>query len=168
MAGGSRAIGPEGDASWSSAQGGGSGAQVNTLKSSSWDRWGGGVTWPSRHPLCLSLNTHNQQSEQRRQMWQRPDSSLCHNLKISSHFLLLFKWVSHWDKRQTWGTILWDGVGSVNLILYEPDRTMTERERERFFMVTPFYQVILHLWVITVIVQWLDMNNNCNIDHKLL
>lgn len=30
----------EGDASRSSSQGGDGGAQVNTLKSSSWDRWG--------------------------------------------------------------------------------------------------------------------------------
>lgn len=84
----------------------------------------------------------------------------------SSDFLLLFEWLSIRQKDKTWGTALSDRVGGANVILYEPDKIMTELQWE-VFVVTPFRQVILCPWVATVIVQWLHMNNSCNIQCRL-
>lgn len=125
----------EGDASWSSSQGGSGRAQVNTLKSSSWDRcggrvgggWGCHMTPPAIPSASPSAHTINSQS--RKTNVTESKQHLCNNLKISSDFLLLFEWLSK-DKRQTWDTILWDHVGS--LIPYEPDRIMTENYSEWF------------------------------------
>lgn len=61
-------------------------------------------------------------------------------------------------------------MGGVNVILYEPDRIMT-RELQFYrevFMATPFRQIIDRPWVVTVIVQRLNVNISCNIERKQL
>lgn len=110
----------EGDASWSSLQGGGGGAQVNTLKSSSWDRWG---VSPPPPPFCLSLI--NSQSKEETNVTESRQ-----HLKLSQDFLLLCEWLSIREKTRS--TIQTDHVESVNHIVYEPDRIMTENYSERF------------------------------------
>lgn len=133
----------EGDASQSASQRGRGGARVNTLKSSSWDRWGvGGVTQPPLPPPP-SLNS---QTGKTNVTESRCDLSV--TICKSVFFALPTVNECEWDKRQTQATIVWDHVGTVNLILHEPDRIMTLWELQwEVFMVTLFRQVTLHEWV---------------------
>lgn len=83
---GSHGTRAEGDASSSSLQGGGGEAQVNTLKSSSWDTWGESGGWwgcseesgmphdPPSNPFWLSQSWHYQWSEQRHKSQSRWNS----------------------------------------------------------------------------------------------
>lgn len=111
----------EGDASRSFSQGGGGVAQVNTLKSSSWDRWGvshAPLPIPSVSPSAHTINGQIRQTDvtvTRRHFF-------CSNRQTTTSPLN----GCELDKRQTWGRKLSAHVGSVNLFQHEPDRIMTE------------------------------------------
>lgn len=71
--------------------------------------------------------------------------------KQAGRFLALQLVDSQLTKDKTWGITFRDHVGSVNLTLNEPHRTM--HRQPGVLVLTPFRQVIICLWVVTVIVQ---------------
>jgi len=121
---------------------------------------GGVVTW-SPHPPHTHLI--NSQRGKKAQMGQSP-GRICATILKLIHIFYFVWMILKKTKDTARGTILWDHVGSVNLMPHEPDKIMTESFSLSHF----FIKSLGDWWVLTVIVQWGHMKNNCNIDCKLL